>query len=104
VGLAFAAATALGVPGSLHPLSLLLNGIGAVLYGFPLGYICSRRAIGVLPGAALGMLAGALYAIPLSLLFTLFLGWSAAACAAQVIRDALSGLLPGAWAGRRVRG
>jgi hypothetical protein len=101
-GIAFGVSVLLGLPASLGPVSLLLNGTGAVLYGFPVGYLARRRRLGVLGGGALGALAGALYAVPLALLLALFLpGTPAASWAAHVIRGALSGLVSGAWAGRR---
>lgn len=103
VGIAFGAAVILGLPGSLQPVSLLLCAVGAVLYGFPVGYFASRRSLGVVRGGALGAVAGALFGVALALLFVLVLPATSFRWSALLFEGALSGLLPGAWSGRRER-
>jgi hypothetical protein len=103
VGIAFGVAVGLGLPASLQPVSLLLCGVGAVLYGFPVGYLVSRRSLGPVRGGALGGVAGGVFGLLLALLFELIMPASAFGWTALLLKGTLSGLVAGAWSGRRER-
>jgi hypothetical protein len=101
VGLAFATAVLVSLPSSLQPLSLLLHGVGAVLYGFPVGYVANRRGMGLFRGGALGAGLSVAYAIAQGVCFSQALPGEAVDWQRLILSGALSGWLAGAWSGRR---
>lgn len=94
--LCFSLPTLFGLPLSLMPLDIATNGIFAVIFGVPLGYLVSKFATTTLGGAAIGCGIGVAYCV----CFTLFSGNPVTM--SSVLMGIGTGMLPGAIMGLHV--
>ncbi len=89
-----------GLPGSIHPLSLILNAMGATVFGFPLGFCVSRFNAGLFKGVLIGALFGGFYMLPLVLIVAVAGGGGFGMFV--FVLGMLSGVIPGGLLGWHV--
>ena len=87
--------TFFGLPGSLHPLTLILNVILSVLFGMPVGYLIGAKGGGLVRGAMVSSLFFALLRVLLALPAMVSSGRFTESLLSAVVGGILIGAIPG---------